>query len=229
MEFEIQLAKQRGNTNYDWLDSRHSFSFGEYFESTKMGFGNLLVLNEDYIKPEHGFEMHQHENMEIITIVLEGILEHKDNLGNEGIIKAGQVQRMSAGTGIAHSEFNPSNKESVHLLQIWILPNRKGLTPGYEIKNFDLKENKLTKLVSCNLKDSALHINQEACISYCKLNNNKKITYQAHSEGIYILIIDGTLEILNNVLNEGDAISIIETKKIEIKSKNKARFVIIEV
>ncbi len=225
---EIQKSKDRGSANHGWLRTMHSFSFGEYFNPEKMGFGPLLVLNEDYIEPSKGFPAHPHENMEIVTIVLEGAVEHKDSMGNHGIIKAGEVQTMSAGTGILHSEFNHSNKKKTHLLQIWILPKEKGLKPSYEQKKFILKKNKLCKIISGKKSDKALYIHQDATLSLGNFDKYKEISYKT-KKGLYLFVIEGAVEISGKELIDGDAAAITEVKKINIKFKLKTNLLIIEV
>ena len=143
MRISVQRSAERGSTELGWLHSRHSFSFGNYFNSKRMGFGLLRVLNDDIVEPGKGFGTHFHDNSEIVSIVLEGALEHRDSMGNHGIIKAGEVQIISAGTGISHSEFNHSGREKVSFLQIWAMPKELNTAPSYEQKKFDLKKNEL--------------------------------------------------------------------------------------
>src|SRR3989344_3753779 len=175
MKIKIQHSSERGSTELGWLHSRHSFSFGNYYNPRRMNFGFLRVLNDDIVEPGKGFGMHFHDNMEIISIVLEGALEHKDSMGNHGVIKAGEVQRISAGTGISHSEFNHSYKEKVHFLQVWIEPKETSLRPNYEQKRFDLKNNKLTTIVSGSKNKNTTYINQDAYFLIGNFDKNKTI------------------------------------------------------
>ena len=142
MKKEIHKAEERGTAEHGWLHSKHSFSFADYYNPERTGFGKLRVLNDDFIDPGRGFGMHPHDNMEIISIVIDGELEHKDNMKNHGVIPVGDIQRMSAGTGVVHSEFNHSKKKKVHLLQIWVLPKEKNIAPSYEQKSFSIEDKK---------------------------------------------------------------------------------------
>lgn len=161
-------SQNRGSTKLDWLESYHTFSFGDYYDPQQMNFGPLRVINDDIIAPGKGFLPHPHRDMEIVTYVLEGTLKHKDSLGNGSIIRPGEVQRMSAGTGITHSEFNHSNSESVHLLQIWLLPKRTGIFPGYEQKYFSL-DDKLNELVLVASPFGASPAGQENSVTFIKM------------------------------------------------------------
>src|SRR5216684_8138430 len=160
----VRKAAQRGHFDHGWLDTHHTFSFGDYYDAKHMGFRSLRVINDDRVQPGQGFGMHGHRDMEIVTYVLEGALQHKDSMGNGSIIRAGELQRMSAGTGVRHSEFNPSDKEEVHLYQIWLLPDRKGLAPGYAQRRFDEadKQGKLRLVASPDGADGSLTIHQDA-------------------------------------------------------------------
>ena len=211
-------AESRGLTKLDWLNSRHSFSFGEYFNPKKMGFGKLRVLNDDTIAPGKGFGMHSHDNMEIITFVLKGSLEHKDSTGGEGILKAGQMQRMTAGKGIQHSEFNPSKTEPAHFLQIWVMPKTQGLEPEYEQKEFAglLKPGKISLLVSPQKKGDALFIHQNVYFSMARLDKGMSLNYSVSSEGngTYIFLIEGELRIGEELFRGGDAGEMMHQKQL---------------
>ena len=232
MKINIIKSNERGLSELDWLYSRHSFSFSNYYDPKRMGFGVLKVLNDDIIAPSKGFGSHHHDNFEIVTIVLEGALEHKDSMGNKGIIKANEIQRMSAGTGIMHSEFNPSKKDKVHLLQIWIEPKENNIKPSYEQKNFfKLKINEFTSVISGIKNKNTVYINQDAYFSLGRFNANKEVNYKLHDvkNGVFVFIIQGEINIENNVFKEGDAGEIKEINKINFITKRDSKLLIIEV
>ncbi|MDJ0679565.1 MAG: pirin family protein [Xenococcaceae cyanobacterium MO_167.B52] len=215
----IRPAQARGNANFGWLDSKHTFSFGSYYDPNHMGFSNLRVINEDKVQPGQGFGTHSHKDMEIISYVLEGELEHKDSIGNGSIIRPGDVQRMSAGKGIAHSEFNASNKDLVHFLQIWIVPETNGITPSYEQKNFSLaeKQGKLKLVASPDGRDNTVTIHQDASLYVAVLNKEEKVTYNPNSNrSVWIQIARGSATINGKALNTGDGAAITEEQAIEI-------------
>ena len=177
---EVLRSKERGRTKIDWLDSYHSFSFGEYYDPKNMGFGPLRVINDDLIQAGAGFPTHPHRDMEIVTIVTQGAVAHRDSSGGEGIIRVGEVQKMSAGKGIFHSEFNASDKEILKLYQIWIMPNQNGLKPGYEDIRYDVaeKKNKLLLAASNNHDDGVIFLNQDAKIYLADLEAGTSVSYQ---------------------------------------------------
>ena len=213
----IIRSRERGSSKSNWLDTKYSFSFASYYNPERVGFKSLRVLNEDIIKPNGGFPMHDHENFEIVTIILEGALAHEDSLGNKGLIKAGDVQRMSAGTGIEHSEVNPSERESVHLLQIWIEPKIKNIKPSYQQKSFTIKG--LTKIVGQD-KD-ALSINQDVTFYLAKIEKEK-----LKAKNSYLHVIEGKVRVGKDVLEKGDAAEILE--ETEVEAKEKVFFLLIE-
>lgn len=233
MKITIQHSDDRGVSEYQWLQSKHSFSFANYYNPEKMGFGLLRVLNEDIVEPGKGFGMHHHNNMEIVSIVIKGTLEHRDSLGNHGVIPAGEIQRISAGTGITHSEVNNSSSEQVHFLQIWIQPLNMNVKPSYEQKSFrnQLKKNKLTKVVSWLKSDKTIHINQETQFFIGTFDKNKMINYKPNNKehGIYIFVIKGCISIDSRKLMIGDAAEIIETKRFGIKTNENTEILMIEV
>lgn len=228
MILDIHRFSDRGRTKLDWLESQHSFSFGDYYNPKQMNFGKLLVLNDDLIQPGRGFGMHPHDNMEIITVMLEGTLEHKDSMGNIGIIQVGEVQRMSAGTGIVHSEFNHSKTEKVHLLQLWIEPKELDIKPSYEQKKFTLQKNKIITLVSGERSKNHLYLHQNAKISRGIFKSKEKIDYQPlKSNGTYIFMIRGKIKINNELLQAGDAIAL--TGNMEIITIEPVDILILDV
>jgi quercetin 2,3-dioxygenase len=215
----IRPQDQRGVAKFNWLDSRHSFSFGNYYDPEYMGFASLRVINEDKIIPAQGFGTHGHQDMEIITCVLSGELEHRDSMGNGSVIRPGDVQRMSAGTGVRHSEFNASATEAVHLLQIWILPEERGLEPSYEEKNFssELKPGQLTLLGSRDGRNNSVTIHQDVNLYLGLLNTSDRFTYQIkNNRGIWLQIAKGEVKLNERLLQAGDGAAITDETEIAI-------------
>jgi redox-sensitive bicupin YhaK (pirin superfamily) len=207
----IRPARARGTANFGWLDSKHTFSFGNYYDPKHMGFASLRVINEDKVAPGQGFSTHGHRDMEIITYVLEGSLKHQDSLGNGSIIRPGDVQRMSAGTGILHSEYNASATNLVHLLQIWILPHTQGLTPSYEEKHFDKSEiqGKLRLVGSPDGRDNSVTIHQNVNLYVASLNKQETVNhYLAENRALWIQIARGSLLLGDKQLDAGDGVAI---------------------
>lgn len=224
-------SEERGLTEFGWLHSRHSFSFGNYHNPKRMGFGSLRILNDDVVEPGKGFGMHFHDNFEIVSIVLEGALEHKDSMGSHGIIKAGEIQRISAGTGISHSEFNHSSKEKVHFLQIWVESKEMGIRPSYEQKSFSLNRNKLVKVVSGTKNKDTIYIHQDADFSLGNLDKNKIMSYKLKNpkHGIFVFVIEGKIEISKSKLEKGDSAEITDAEELKMKSIEKSKILVIEV
>ena len=226
-------AKERGNVSLGWLDSFHSFSFGQYHDPNKIHFGALRVLNDDSIAGGSGFGTHPHDNMEIVTIPLEGKLAHKDSTGNEGVIKKGDVQIMSAGTGIRHSEFNASSTEYAKLLQIWVFPKLKNIKPVYSQRTFDLKDrkNNWQVVISPDSVEQALNINQDARFSLVDLEAGKSIDYQMKwkNSGLYLFVIEGAIKSSGQSLSKRDALGISETDQVNIEAVGDSQLLAIEV
>ena len=232
MNTVIHKANQRGFADHGWLKAHHSFSFANWFDPEKVQFGQIRVFNDDIIAPGTGFGTHPHQNMEIVTIPLEGSIAHKDNTGHEEVIKPDEIQVMSAGTGILHSEFNASKTDHVNLFQVWILPNSDGHEPRYDQKSFNPKfrKNKIHTFVSPDKSDGNLWLNQEAYFSWCDLDEQSTVDYSVNNKdnGTYILLIDGIIKVADQILTRRDAIGIWETENIELTSDKDSRFVLIE-
>lgn len=233
MKTVLHKANTRGHANHGWLEVNHSFSFANYYNPDRMSFGVLRVLNDDKIAPEKGFGTHPHNNMEIITIPLEGDLKHKDNMGNGAVIKYGDVQAMSAGSGIYHSEFNASNDKDVRLLQLWIFPKKKNVTPRYDqISIRDLKkDNSFYQVLSPNSDDDGVWIHQDAWFHIGEFEPNKKDSYTINKEGngVYAFILKGNVEIEGQALERRDGFGIWDTDTIQFKSITKSKVLLIEV
>ncbi|WP_017256724.1 pirin family protein [Pedobacter arcticus] len=226
-------AKERGFNSLGWLKSHHSFSFGQYSDPKKMNFGLLRVLNDDHVEQSMGFGAHGHKNMEIISIPLHGALRHKDSTGRDEIIKSGDVQIMSAGSGIQHSEYNASKEEPVDFLQIWVFPKAEDIEPRYEQKSFSDKDkvNKFLTVVSPNEDDGAIFINQDAWFSLSHINTGVALDYKLRSKenGVYVFVIDGSIEISNQTLEKRDALGVYDTENFAIKASTDAKVLLIEV
>ncbi len=215
----IHLANTRGAADHGWLKSSHTFSFADYYDPSRMNFGALRVINDDYIAPGMGFGTHPHRDMEIITIILEGSLRHKDSEGHTSVIREGDVQIMSAGTGIMHSEFNASSDDWVNLLQIWVLPKLHGIRPRYGEKSFlkDRKINELQLVVSPDGQDGSLSINQDAFFSISKIQEGKCLHYERKlkGHGVYVFVISGDLKINNVLFHPRDGVGINQFENVE--------------
>jgi redox-sensitive bicupin YhaK (pirin superfamily) len=232
MKFKIHLSQDRGKFQNDWLDTRYSFSFSNYYNQDRMGFGDLKVVNDDKIKKKNGFPLHHHDNMEIITLVLRGELTHKDSVGNHGVIRAGDVQVMSAGRSVNHSEFNDSSKEDVELFQIWIETSKGHIDvdPRYDQRNFDWTNESPKVLVSGKKSNGSLFIYQDAKIIAGKLKAGEEYAHSLSAKkGIFVMNISGEILVNEKNLNKRDSIEITDTNKVTIKAKKESLVLFIEV
>lgn len=233
MNTVIHKAAKRGEANHGWLKSHHTFSFANYHNSEIMNFGVLRVLNDDQVSEGQGFGTHPHKNMEIISIPLEGDLKHKDNMGNETIIKEGDIQVMSAGTGVMHSEYNNNPKEPVKFLQIWVIPNKENIQPRYDqisLKDIE-KENKFYQILSPNENDDGVWIQQDAWFHMGKFSKGNSDEYELKKEGngVYAFILEGEIEINGEKLSRRDGIGIWNTDKIIVKALEKSEVLLMEI
>ncbi|HTK18095.1 MAG TPA: pirin family protein [Mucilaginibacter sp.] len=233
MKKTIHPANERGHNDIGWLKANFSFSFGPYYNPAKVHFGALRVLNDDIIAGGSGFGTHPHDNMEIITIPISGALEHRDSMGNIGVITAGEVQVMSAGTGIQHSEYNHSKTEDANTLQIWLFPKEMNIEPRYDQKSFieDLKPNQFTTLVSPVKGGEALWINQDAIFSMGDFEPEQLVKYdiQIPGNGAYIFVIEGQIAVEGTNLNKRDALGVEEVSSFAIETLKQSRILIMEV
>jgi quercetin 2,3-dioxygenase len=238
----LHRANSRGTADHGWLKSSHTFSFAGYFNPERMGFGKLRVLNDDFVEGGKGFATHSHKNMEIVSIPLAGGLEHKDSMGNTHLIQKGEIQVMSAGTGVTHSEYNISRKAKVNFLQIWVLPDKMDVKPHYQQNGFDpkLRENKFQLIVSPDGRDKSLDINQNAFFSLANIKKGNILNYQfnassktpdskAFGRGVYIFIIDGRVEINGEMLGPRDAIGLSQEAAVHISAAKNSEILCIEV
>lgn len=229
---QLRRSEQRGHANHGWLDSYHSFSFSQYYDPQHMSYSVLRVINEDVVAAGQGFGMHPHRDMEIITYMLRGELQHKDSLGNGSVIAAGDVQRMTAGTGIVHSEFNASATQDVHLLQIWLLPEANGLMPGYEEKHFEAaeKRDRWCLVAARGGRDGALHINQDVALYASVISAGNNLDYSmAADRSVYLQVARGSLRLNGELLDAGDAAKIDQAEAISLQALEEAEILLFDL
>ena len=233
MKFEIHHSDTRGHANHGWLNAYHSFSFASWYNKDRVNFGALRVLNDDTVAPSMGFSMHPHDNMEIITIPLQGQIKHQDSMGHSAVIEAGEIQVMSAGTGIYHSEINPNREVPLKLFQIWIFPNKRGVEPRYDQRKIDLDsvKNDWKQLVSPNENDEGSWIHQDAWISMGEFDENLKVKINSRSSkhGAYLLVVEGEIEFEGERLTRRDALAIEDFEVFELKALSKSKLLLLEV
>ncbi|MFH1304545.1 MAG: pirin family protein [Planctomycetota bacterium] len=229
---QVRKAKERGHANHGWLDTYHTFSFSTYQDPDHMSFRSLRVMNEDRVEAGQGFGTHPHRDMEIITYVLEGALEHKDSMGNGEVLYPGEFQRMSAGTGITHSEFNPSDTEPVHLYQIWLFPERKGIEPGYEQKRFPVGEqqNQLRLVASPTALNGSLMIHQDASIYLAQLDTQAQVIHEIETgRHAWLQVLRGSV-LLNGVsLSTSDGVAVSEEEQLTIQATEDAEIMLFDL
>ncbi|HEX9918211.1 MAG TPA: pirin family protein [Pyrinomonadaceae bacterium] len=228
----VRNAAARGHFEFGWLNTYHTFSFGEYYDPRNMGFRSLRVINEDYVRAGHGFPTHPHRDMEIITYVLQGALEHKDSMGNGTVIVPGEVQRMSAGTGVRHSEKNSSTTEDVHLLQIWIIPQEQGLAPGYEQKMFaaDEKRGRLRLIASDDGRDGSVTIHQDAQLYAALLEPGQEVAHELKpGRHAWAQVARGAVEVTGQLLRQGDGAAISDEAQLLIAGREASEVLLFDL
>lgn len=228
----LRRADERGHVNHGWLDTYHTFSFNTYYDPEHMGFRALRVINEDVVAPGRGFGTHPHNDMEIVTYVLKGALQHKDSLGNGSVLHAGSLQRMSAGTGVTHSEFNASKDEPVHLYQIWLFPESRGIAPGYEERTFDAfgKHGQWQTIASRDARNGSMRIHQDAILSLAALDAGTELLYPL-SEGrhAWVQVIYGDVRINGNTLKTSDAAALSDEQAVEVRAMTDAEVMVFDL
>jgi redox-sensitive bicupin YhaK (pirin superfamily) len=235
MKTVIHRAENRGQANHGWLKAKHSFSFAQWYDPEKIHYGALRVLNDDEVAPGMGFGKHPHDNMEIITLVQEGALEHKDSMGNGSVMNPNDVQVMSAGSGVFHSEMNHSKTDSVKLFQIWVFPDKGNVTPRYDQKTFapEDRKNKWQEIIKpdTQTEGNAIFIHQQAWFNLCDLEAGNNITYTSKKagNGSYIFLIDGCIETTGEILQKRDAIGITDFETTEIIAKENSRILVMDI
>ena len=228
----VRHSEARGRANFGWLDSRHSFSFGQYFDPQHMGFGPLRVINEDHVAPGMGFDTHGHANMEILSIVIDGALEHKDSTGETVVIRPGDIQRMSAGTGVLHSEYNASQTDPVHFLQIWIVPGQQDLAPSHEVKSFPAQDRsgRLRLLGSPDGRDESITIHSDVDLYGSVLPAGGTFSHTVgEGRGVWMQIIRGGVSVNEKLMSAGDGMALIDEPTIRIEASEESEFLLFDM
>ena len=232
MNSVVRKADERGQADFGWLKSAHTFSFGRYFDQQHMGFGVLRVINEDRVAPGRGFDEHPHQNMELLSYVVKGALEHKDSMGKGSIIKSGDVQRMSAGTGVVHSEYNASGDEPVHFLQIWIEPEQRGIAPGYEQKHFSAssRRNQLRLLASRSGREGSVSLAQDVDIYASLLSEGERVGHDLGAgRSSWVQVVNGVVDVNDAALQAGDGLAIHSANEIKIVARDDSEFLLFDL
>jgi len=228
----IRKSRERGHFDHGWLNTFHTFSFDQYLDHRYMGFRSLRVINEDFVAAGRGFPTHGHRDMEIITYILEGALKHEDSMGNGSVIRPGDVQRMTAGTGVRHSEQNASSTDGVHLLQIWILPNQRDLTPGYEQKHFttDERQGKLRLVASADGREGSVKINQDASVFASVLDKSGSVEFQTDATRYaWVQVARGSVDVNDERLEQGDGAVVVGESVLKISANESAEFLLFDL
>lgn len=229
---QLRRSEERGGANHGWLKTAHTFSFADYYDPEQMGFSALRVINEDYVESGAGFPMHAHRDMEIITVVLKGALQHRDTMGNESVIRPGEVQRMSAGTGVRHSEFNGSRDEEVHLYQIWIMPDQAGHQPSYDQKSFaaQLAKEDWVLAVSPDGRDGSMRMNQNAFLWLGNVQAGKNLARKLDPKRKYwVQVMEGTAKVEGQSVKAGDGLSLVSLESLEVTSEKGAKILFFDL
>ncbi len=229
--FELRRAQERGHASHGWLDSRHTFSFADYYDPRFMGFGVLRVINDDRVAPGAGFGTHPHRNMEIVSYVVEGELEHRDSMGHGSVIRAGEVQRMTAGTGVTHSEYNHSKNAGLRFLQIWIIPERAGLEPSYEQKSFGEKgRNDLCLVASPRGGEDAVLVHQDVNLYTSQLEPGSSVVHELRpGRQVWLQMISGEVTLLEQTLHGGDGIAVVDERQLVVGAQRAAHFLLFDM
>jgi quercetin 2,3-dioxygenase len=227
----IRRAESRGHFDHGWLQTWHSFSFADYHDEQHMGFGSLRVINQDIVQPGRGFATHGHRDMEIITYVIRGAVEHEDSMGNKEVVPAGDVQRMTAGTGVRHSEFNPSSEQDLELLQIWILPERKGLEPSYEQRSFAARGDGLQLILSPDGRGDSLKVHQDVEMHAARLSKDESIEHPiAAGRSAWVQLVHGELQLKSGeILRAGDGLAIVDQASVQLKAQSDAELLLFDL
>lgn len=228
--FAIRRADQRGHFDHGWLKTWHSFSFADYQDRRHIGLDTLRVINQDIVEPGRGFMPHGHQDMEIITYVIRGAVEHEDSMGNKELVPAGDVQRMTAGTGVRHSEVNPSADEELELLQIWVLPEKEGLEPGYEQRSFPQSGEGLTLIVSPDGRDGSLTIHQDAEIHAARLHDGESVDFALRvGRSAWVQVVHGELLVDDETLAPGDGLAVADREQLVLQARGEAEFLLFDL